>query len=80
MESRDAEAVIRQAAREYASGEESPRVLWSVFQAHFRDLPLSDDFLRLFQAFDLWEQSASPEREQAEETIRKLAARLGDEE
>jgi hypothetical protein len=82
MKSREAEAAIRQAAAEYASGSDSPRVLWSVFQLHLRDLsqngPLSGDLLRLFQAFDLWEQSISPERERVEEKIRKIAAGLGD--
>ena len=79
MESREAEAAIRQAAREYVSGKDSLRELWSAFQSHLRDLPLSGDFLRLFQAFDLWEQqSESPERERAEDKIRKIAARLGE--
>ena len=81
MKPRDAEATIRRAAREYASGETSPSVLWSVFQAQLRDLslrgPLSGDFLRLFQALDLWEQSVSPDREIAEANVREAAARLG---
>ena len=84
MESPDAEAAIRQAAREYASGTSSPRSLWSTFESHLRDLsrdvPLSGDYLRLFQALDLWEQQTeAQERERAEAEIRKIAARLGDE-
>jgi hypothetical protein len=83
MKSGDAEAAIRQAARDYAAGKDSLRELWSAFQSHLRDLsrdgPLSGDFLRLFQAFDLWEQqSVAPDRARAEDKIRKIAARLGD--
>jgi len=83
MDAREAESAICDAAREYASGKSSPRALWSTFESHLRDLsrerPLSGDFLRLFQALDLWEQqSATPERERAEKEIREIAARLGD--
>jgi predicted ATPase len=82
MEPQEADAAIRLAAREYASRSESPRVLWLAFQFHLQDLcrdgPLTGDFLRLFQAFEQWEQSVSPEREQAENEIRYIAASLGD--
>ena len=81
MEPEEAEAAIRQAASEYASGTESPPVLWSAFGSHLNDLcrdgPLTGDYLRLFQSLEHWEQSVSPERERAEDDIRHIAANLG---
>jgi hypothetical protein len=81
MEPQKADVAIRQAAREYASGTESPLVLWSAFHSHLNDLcrdgPLTGDFLHLFHSLEHWEQSVSPERERAEGDIRTIAASLG---
>jgi hypothetical protein len=81
MEPEEADVAIRLSAREYASGSDRPPVIWSALNSHLTDLcrdePLDGDFLRLFQALEHWEQSVSPERERAEDDIRRIAASLG---
>ncbi len=55
--------------------------MWSSFHANLFELcaerPLAGDFLKLFQAMELWETAVGEGRDDAERDARIVAERLG---
>ena len=77
----EAESALRQAAKEFALGSDSPIVLWPYFMGNLdalcKDGPLTGIYVRLFEAFEHWEESVGPERDQAVVALREIAATIG---
>ncbi len=67
----------------FVSADGSVKDLWSALHSNLQDLcqdhPLEGDYLRLFEALELWEKTVAQDRSDAELQIHEVAERLATE-